>query len=232
MKVLILGLPRTGTQSLADALIYLGITPVYHMREVAKSSHQDLWIRAIADNLPPFSSPTQPPSNPWTREQWDELLGSYEAVSDFPPALFPASLAEAYPDCPIILSTRSFESWNASMRDTLIHMHLHRDPAAKSPMAGLANAYHSACWDDDFEKNGKECFERHHAQVRALATGGRRFLEYRPGDGWGPVCEFLGIKEIPEIPFPRSDDWVEYKKKVERERREEKEGTGVIESSK
>ncbi|KAI8234497.1 hypothetical protein K4K57_004874 [Colletotrichum sp. SAR 10_99] len=127
MKVLILGLPRTGTQclaaALADALIQLGISPVYHMREVGVNHHQEFWIRAIVDHIPPFSpsEQTKITTTPWTREQWDTILAPYEAVSDFPPALFPTALAAAYPDCPIILSTRSFESWAASMRDTLVH---------------------------------------------------------------------------------------------------------------
>ncbi|KAK2054507.1 hypothetical protein LY76DRAFT_522437 [Colletotrichum caudatum] len=216
MKVLVLGLPRTGTQSLADALAHLSISPVYHMREVSKSAHQDLWVSAIADNLPRTS-----PLRPWSRAQWDALLSGYAAVSDFPPALFPTALAEAYPDSLIIHTTRPFDAWEASMRDTLVHAHRHRDPERRSPMEALANAYHAACWDDDFEQNGRAYFERHHEEVRALKGGGRRFLEYHPGDGWAPLCEMLGVA-VPEIPFPRSDDWVEYKNQVQRERNERK----------
>ncbi|GKT40614.1 uncharacterized protein ColSpa_00795 [Colletotrichum spaethianum] len=222
MKILVLGLPRTGTQSLADALAHLSISPVYHMREVSKNAHQDLWISAIADNLPPASPPA-----PWSRSQWDALLSGFSAVSDFPPSLFPTALAEAYPESLIIHTTRPLESWEASMRDTLIHAHLHRDPGRKSPMEGLANAYHAACWDDDFEKSGRAYFERHHEEVRALKKGGRRFLEYHPGDGWEPLCEFLGVV-VPEVPFPRSDDWVGYKKQVEKERNEEKKAQEAV----
>jgi hypothetical protein len=43
------------------------------------------------------------------------------------------------------------------------------------------------------------------------------------GSGWGPLCEFLG-KEVPEIPYPRSDDWFSYKKEVEDVKRQENEG--------
>ncbi|WYZ36182.1 hypothetical protein EsH8_XI_000065 [Colletotrichum jinshuiense] len=216
MKILVLGLPRTGTQSLADALAHLSIAPVYHMREVSKNFHQEPWISAIADNIPHSSPP-----DPWSRAQWDALLSEFSAVSDFPASLFPTALAEAYPESLIIHTTRSLESWEASMRDTLIHAHLHRDPERKSPMEGLANAYHAACWDNDFEKNGKAYYERYHEEVRALKKGGRPFLELHPGDGWGPLCEFLGVA-VPDIPFPRSDDWVEYKKQAERERNEKK----------
>ncbi|KAL2883164.1 hypothetical protein SGCOL_001352 [Colletotrichum sp. CLE4] len=214
MKVLVLGLPRTGTQSLADALAILSISPVYHMREVAKNTHQDLWISAINDNLP-----TSNPRNPWSTPQWHALLSSYSAVSDFPPSLFPTPLAKAYPSTPIIHTTRPFEPWASSMRDTLIHAHYNRDKHRKSPMEGLVDAYHSVCWDNNFEKNGETYFEKHHEEVRALKTDGRKFLEFRPGDGWESLCAFLGV-EVPDMPFPRSDDWVEYKIEVERERRE------------
>lgn len=245
MKVLVLGLPRTGTQctpspsiaarfstrtdktplqttALADALAHLSISPVYHMREVSKNAHQDLWISAIADNLPGSA-----PADPWPRDRWDALLSAFAAVSDFPASLFPTALAAAYPDCAIIHTTRDFESWEASMRDTLIHAHHHRDPDRRSPMEGLANAYHAACWGDDFDKNGRAYFEEHHDEVRRLKKDGKRFLEFRPGDGWKPLCELLGV-EVPNIPFPRSDDWVEYKKQIKRERQEQKDYEATV----
>ncbi|KAK1497417.1 hypothetical protein CCUS01_13103 [Colletotrichum cuscutae] len=117
-----------------------------------------------------------------------------------PPSLFPTALAEAYPTTPIILTTRSFDSWASSKRDTLIHAHLPRDEFRKSPMEGLANAYHSVCWDNDFEKNGEAYFQRHHEEVRVFRTDGRKFPDR--------FVRFLGA-EVPN-----------YKKKVEQERRE------------
>ncbi|TDZ13686.1 Ribonuclease H1 [Colletotrichum spinosum] len=208
-----------GYEALADALVHLGIAPVYHMREVGKNNDQDFWIRAIADNLPPFANPSAPAASPWGRETWDTVLGTWEAVSDFPAGLFPTSLAEAYPDCPVIHTTRSFGSWAASMRDTLVHAHVNSDASKRSPMRQLAEAYHTACWDNDFEKNAEAYFNRYCEEIRALEEGGRRLLELRPGDGWGPLCDFLGF-EVPEAPFPKSDAWVAYKKTVEKERSE------------
>lgn len=37
--------------ALAGALTLLGVSNVYHMREVGKNKHQDLWIQALEDNL-------------------------------------------------------------------------------------------------------------------------------------------------------------------------------------
>ncbi|KAH7175837.1 P-loop containing nucleoside triphosphate hydrolase protein [Dactylonectria macrodidyma] len=215
MQILVLGLPRTGTQSLADALEQLGISPVYHMREVGKQGHAELWMDALdakTNNLP------------WTRAQFDQMLSGFQAAADYPAAIFPAELLEAYPEAAVILSVRSNEdAWLSSMSLTLIHHHhaSQRSSATHkqlSPVASLALRYHKACWDDDFAKNGRALYQEHNAKVRQLAID-RRFLEYQPGQGWAPLCEFLGVPVPEGISYPRSDDWAEYKKKVEEELR-------------
>ena len=35
-----------------------------------------------------------------------------------------------------------------------------------------------------------------------------KLLEFDVRQGWGPLCEFLGIKEVPEEPFPHINDRV------------------------
>ncbi|KAH7019479.1 hypothetical protein EDB80DRAFT_700928 [Ilyonectria destructans] len=208
MQVLVLGLPRTGTQSLADALELLGISPVYHMREVGKNGHAGLWMAALEER-------TKPDGTPWTRAQFEQILGGFQAVADYPAAIFPAELLEAYPEAAVILSVRGSEdAWHTSMALTLIHAHARRSPTDASPVATLARKYHAACWDDDFDKNGKALYQKHNAEVRELAVD-RKFLEYQPGQGWGPLCEFLGVAVPEGVPYPRSDDWAEYKKKAE-----------------
>ncbi|KAI0834954.1 hypothetical protein F5Y06DRAFT_277619 [Hypoxylon sp. FL0890] len=220
MKVLILGMPRTGTQSLADALERLGIAPVYHMREVGKNHHQTLWIEALDAKF-------EGRGEPFNREKFDQILGSYEAVADYPAAIFPAELIAAYPEASVILSVRhSEEEWLASMESTLWHAHTHQPSPNPSPMAPLSNKYHKYCWGDDLPKNGRAVYRAHNELVRSLAkTSGRKFLEYKPGDGWGPLCEFLGVEgdKVPQELLPRSDDWAEYKRAVELERERERE---------
>lgn len=101
---------------------------------------------------------------------------------------------------------------------TLIHYHMNRPADAPSPMAPLAGKYHRYCWGEDFQATGRDFFRNHNELVRRLGKG-RRFLEWRPEEGWGSLCEFLGVEAPPEgTPFPRSDDWVGYKKMVEKER--------------
>jgi sulfotransferase family protein len=47
-------------------------------------------------------------------------------------------------------------------------------------------------------------FERHNAEVRAGVEAGR-LLVYEVGQGWAPLCDFLGTR-VPETPFPSGND--------------------------
>ena len=51
-------------------------------------------------------------------------------------------------------------------------------------------------------------FEKHTADVIATIPK-ERLLVYRAGDGWGPLCEFLGAP-VPETPFPKVNDRAEF----------------------
>jgi Sulfotransferase domain len=51
-------------------------------------------------------------------------------------------------------------------------------------------------------------FRRHSAEVeRAIAR--ERLLVYEIGQGWGPLCAFLGVP-VPEVPFPTTNTREEY----------------------
>ncbi len=55
-------------------------------------------------------------------------------------------------------------------------------------------------YDNDFEKNNKRVYEEHNARVKALVPS-ERLLVYTPGDGWEPLCKFLG-RPLPEVEGP------------------------------
>ena len=64
---------------------------------------------------------------------------------------------------------------------------------------------------DDFEANGKAAMHEHYLEIRSIAERtGRPVLEMGLGDGWAPLCAFLGV-DVPLHPFPRMNeggDWL------------------------
>ncbi|KAJ6015905.1 hypothetical protein N7540_010496 [Penicillium herquei] len=221
MEVLILGLPRTGTQSLAEALTILGYDKVYHMKDNFIRGDHSFWSRAMDAKYAGLGQPV-------TREDFDTLFnGEYKAMSDYPAAMFSDELIAAYPSAKVILLIRDEDGWVKSMEDTLLHM-WNAEKEASQP--GTERVNHSGpvdtrrlvrnemvrkiqtyAWDDDFEANGRQLFREHNEHVRQLMeTRKEDFLEYRVAEGWEPLCQLLG-KDIPGQPFPRKDDWAEYK---------------------
>ena len=49
----------------------------------------------------------------------------------------------------------------------------------------------------------KAAYERHNDAVRSSAAP-ERLLEWRPEDGWEPICECLGLG-VPDEPFPHEN---------------------------
>jgi len=155
-------------------------------------------------------------------------------MSDAPAVYFAAELLTAYPNAKIILSMRENpEKWLESMKSTLWHSYTHLPPLPPDAVGEGRSSHNSATmrmlsttsmrvnYGDDIPGRGKEVYEKHNAEVKKLAKEqGRPVLEYIPGDGWERICEFLG-KVVPRddegkvLPFPRQDDWAEYKKAIE-----------------
>src|SRR4051812_28471232 len=95
--ILCLGLFRTGTYSMAQALKELGFARVLHGMDMRDSLHDDAsiqpWARAAWANMPflrrvlyPDARPpwlAQPaPTQPFGRPEWDALVGSYHGATD------------------------------------------------------------------------------------------------------------------------------------------------------
>jgi hypothetical protein len=60
-------------------------------------------------------------------------------------------------------------------------------------------------WEGDFEKNGKRRFVEHYDEVRALVPK-KNLLEYRIGQGWQPLCDFLEVPLPANKQFPHVND--------------------------
>jgi hypothetical protein len=148
----------------------------------------------------------------FTREDWDQLLGHVEAITDFPGAVFVEELTEAYPDAKVVLTLRDVDDWMGSMRKTIMKQ-------AYSPLATLMGWIDPVCFGEgnrmcrmgfnglfkgDFERNGRQAFLDHYDHVRRVVPADN-LLEWSPKEGWEPLCKFLE-HPIPSTPFPRSNE--------------------------
>ncbi|KAH8700904.1 P-loop containing nucleoside triphosphate hydrolase protein [Talaromyces proteolyticus] len=215
MKVLALGVGRTGTASLRTALHQLGYIKTYHMMSASIENPPDclMWLDALAakyDGVGKFG-----------RREWDQLLGDCQAVCDWPACAFAKELIEAYPNAKVILTTRDVDSWHTSTMKTVYwratdveHKFVSNFSWAASMYYPMINKFFATFFHNDFPNQGKQIYREHLAEVRSLVPP-ERLLEFNVKDGWEPLCEFLG-EEIPENPFPRSNDIANF---IERSRR-------------
>ncbi|KAF2084896.1 hypothetical protein K490DRAFT_48111 [Saccharata proteae CBS 121410] len=177
MKVLCLGMPRTGTSSLRDALAMLGYQP-HHFREMMLEWEREipLWSEALEAKY-------YGKCKPYGREEFDKLLGEYDCVEDNPSVLFAEDLIKAYPEAKVILTNRDVDKWAVSMKNTIFKTRdsIHNDPDTV-----------------------KAVFNNHYKKIREM-TPKDQLLELHFGDGWEPLCKFLGVP-VPDTPWPHSND--------------------------
>ena len=189
------GLGRTGTHSLKVALEQLLGAPCYHMVECFQHpDHPDQWRRAYeGEDI-----------------DWAALLDGYAAIVDWPGGGIWQPIAEAFPDAPVLLSTRSSaDQWWTSASNTIFEGMADLDPDS-SPWAAMALTMMEAFtpgWLD--EDSAKAAYDAHNAEVRATCPPDR-LVEWQPADGWGPLCDALGVP-VPEEPFPVTNTTEEFR---------------------
>lgn len=205
LKVIGAGFGRTGTLSMKAALEQLGYVKCHHMLEVFPSDFQlDGW-HAIGRGEPP---------------DWEAIFDGFEASVDFPSAAYWRDLARTYPEAKVILTTRSFDSWYESARETIYPV------SAKIPgwmtlfpkIRKIREMTYATIWDRLFDgrfeekEYARKVFEAHEAAVKAEIAP-ERLLVFHPKEGWGPLCEFLG-KPVPDTPFPNVNDRADFSKRI------------------
>ena len=217
MKIIGAGFGRTGTASIKAALETLGFSPCYHMTEVfANPEHAEFWRAA------------------WRGEpvHWDRILGGYEATVDWPACTFYAELMERYPEAKVLLSVRDPERWYESTRSTIYEL---GRISTGSPFSRLSFAFFfllafgtfntgqgpmteeiiwGGAFDGKFEdkRHAIDVFNRHNEEVRRRVPQ-EQLLVYEVKEGWGPLCEFLGVEE-PDTPFPPLNDAAEMRRRM------------------
>ena len=201
--------------SLKVALETLGFGPCYHMIEVIENPEQAKFWEAAWRGDP---------------VDWDRFLGGYEAAVDWPVCAFYGELLQRHPGAKVILSVRGPERWYESTRKTIYELSV-GIPASPLYRVGLAfvglfvpgvleiGRMDEIIWQGTFggkfedKHHAIEVFDRHNEEVRRRVPQDQ-LLVYEVKQGWGPLCEFLGVEE-PDKPFPRLNDTAQMKRGIQ-----------------
>jgi hypothetical protein len=198
LRIVGAGLGRTATNSLKVALERLLGGRCYHMYEAAqRDGDTPLWSAAAVGE--PVA--------------WEALLGEYVATVDWPACAFWQELHEGNPGSHVLLSTReSSQAWWQSFAKTIVPR---LDETAEDPETArrremirtlLAHRFTPAWRERDA---AIEAYERHNEQVRR-AVPADRLIDWRPGDGWAPICAALELP-VPDEPFPHVNTAAEFR---------------------
>ncbi len=180
MKVLGVGLSKTGTTSLYRALSLLGLRSLHY---------DDRRLNDVIDG-----SNAQPDFR-----RYDDV----DAVLDIPAAVFYDDLLEAYPDCRCILSVRDEDAWWNSIR---AHFN-DRQPIesrAQNPFKwDLRHFVYGSATATEFLFRKR--YREHNQRVRERIPAARLLtIDVAAGEGWEKLCPFLGM-EAPAAPFPHQN---------------------------
>ncbi len=177
---------RTGTDSMRAALELIGFGPCHHQREVIRHPEtRQLWRDLAAGKV---------------AADWDRLLGGYRSCLDWPSAYYWPQLIEAFPEAKVVLTWRSAESWWQSYEKTILQViQADTETEESAPGSQLVSLRVFGGRPADRE-HCMAVYEANVARVKATVAP-ERLLVHKIGDGWEPLCAFLGVP-VPDVPYP------------------------------
>jgi Sulfotransferase domain len=172
-KIFCIGLNKTGTISLHEALTVLGYRSLHWGGPEAFRAV----TRAKGEGKPLLT-----------------YLGDFDAFSDIGSLTANFDVADRdYPDSKFILTVRRLEDWLDSRRRHV----------EKNQWRHAAGQYDGTFLEVDFEAWTAEYHEHHSRVERHFIDRPNDLLrlDITAGDGWEPLCRFLG-RPVPDIAFP------------------------------
>ncbi|MDB4111956.1 sulfotransferase family protein [Yoonia sp.] len=200
LKILGAGFGRTGTLSLKFALDQLGFGPCHHMYEVRQSQQQVDWWHAAAMGQ---------------KLDWDAVFDGFQSQVDWPGSVYWKELGAHFSDAKVILTDRDPDAWYNSISKTILpasERGRHEDPDPLNRKASdmvyhisLQGIFEGRLGDRDFAI--KRMLD--HRQEVIDTIDADRLLVLGVGDGWKPLCDFLGVP-VPDVAFPRGNSLAEF----------------------
>ncbi|KAK4163708.1 hypothetical protein QBC43DRAFT_212270 [Cladorrhinum sp. PSN259] len=232
MHVLCVGLPRSGTESLQQALMILGYDYTYHGWDIVypspssssgKEPHRDaqLWTNLARQKFhSPVPASTSQQSDDFSASTFDSILATSQAVTDAPASLFASEMISAYPEALVILnSRRDTAAWKKSLLSTIVKANeswaFWVASWADRECFWAWHVYFRFLWPRLFrvgpgetlreavECRAEQVMRDHHSAIKGLVPP-QKLLLYSIEEGWAPLCKFLK-KPIPDTPFPHAN---------------------------
>ncbi len=197
------GLPRTGTNTLKEALEILGYKKTYHMKELLVHPENLHYWQMLKET---------------GTTNWDELYKGYRATVDFPAYPWYKEHMKQYPDAKVILTVRPFEKWHTSVFSTIWQAGPQNLPQKLAMLSKLLfnprlrsvikcvklakEMIFKVHFQGRFEDKGEaeKIFNKHIEDVKAHVPADK-LLVFDVSEGWGPLCKFLNVTE-PTEPIP------------------------------
>jgi hypothetical protein len=181
-----MGLCKTGTSSLTEALNTLGIRTIHYPHD--DQTYEDL--RSGNYRL--------------------RIMDEYRGVTSIAVATYYAQLDAAFPGSKFILTVREKESW---LRSIELHWRLLMSWWDNYPKFKRFHEYISACvyGSIGFHRDRfSYVYDLHVRNVQAYFAGRPDdflVLDVCGGEGWENLCPFLGLPN-PKVPFPHANEWM------------------------
>ncbi|KAK4225305.1 hypothetical protein QBC38DRAFT_531108 [Podospora fimiseda] len=209
LKIIHASLFRMGTKSFAQAYSLLNFSVHQGLLEdVTESPWTDLERAAEAtwgSFLPlPLS---YPPRGPFTRSDWDSGFGQkYDVATDLA-SPFVIELIKSYPEAKVVIVQRPFEKWWPSFKAEVldkIGWYIIGIRAVQA-MEKMMYGFFGAQVVKEIEEKKRMVYDEYFAEIRRIVPENQR-LEYKMGDGWEPLCEFLGVPVPEGVDFPFANE--------------------------
>jgi hypothetical protein len=203
LRVIGAGVGRTGTLSLREALVRLGVGPCGHMRENFEHPERfALWDEALRHKT--AGEPID----------WRPLLDGFQAIVDWPGAYFWREMIAAHPDAKVILTVRDPERWYDSIQATIFS--LPDDQLPDGPREIIFTRTFGGLLTD---RVWCQAVVAQHNKTVQESIAADRLLVFDVKDGWESLCAFLDVPVPEDEPFPRVNDTASFQTEERRERR-------------
>jgi len=212
VKIICVGVMRTGLKTLHRALRNLGYSNIYDQEDIV--SCYDQWNDVLRNKA--------------SSEAMSSMFKGREVIMGMPTFCFWEQIVEMYPNAKVILTIRDEDDWWGSvqrakklMDNELPGSPLRYGSIMRAIEKKMVPSYHKFCevlrfaWNTTLGAQGlsgeelnevaaRSSYRKHNSYVKTkLSDTKGQLLVYDVRQGWEPLCEFLG-KDTPEIDFPKA----------------------------